>query len=306
MNAIECSNLTRSFGPVRAVQGLDLTVPAGSFFALLGPNGAGKTTLLKLLLNLVSPEAGSATVLGRDSRKLTAADFARIGYVADGQDLPDWMTVAELLNFCRPLYPTWDRALEARLLKSFNLPADRELRKLSRGMQMKAALVSSLAFRPELMVLDEPFSGLDPLVRDDFIQGLLELPGDDRPRTIIVSSHDIDEVELLADHVGYLAAGRLRIHEPADVLRGRFRTIEVVSQGPGAPALRNADPAWLEVSRPAERVIRFVHPAYSPEADASIGAFFPGCSVSTRMMSLREIFLVLARGEPDSGGKEAA
>jgi ABC-2 type transport system ATP-binding protein len=239
MNAIECEQLSRSFGPVPAVQGLDLAVPAGSIFALLGPNGAGKSTLLKLLLNLVTPERGRAVVLGRDSRRLCARDFERIGYVAEGQDLPDWMTVAQFIGFCRPLYPTWDSGLERRLLSSFELPLDRPLRKLSRGMQMKAALLSSLAYRPELMVLDEPFSGLDPLVRDDFIQGLLELPGDDRPRTIVVSSHDIDEVERLVDDVGYLSGGRLLVHETADGLRGRFRSVEVV--GPGAAGAPGGD-----------------------------------------------------------------
>jgi ABC-2 type transport system ATP-binding protein len=194
MNAIECENLSRSFGRVPAVQGLDLKIPEGSFFALLGPNGAGKSTLLKLLLNLLRPTSGRSRVLGRDSGSLGPADFRRIGYVADGQDLPDWMTVSQLLAFCRPLYPTWDDGLATRLRGQFDLPGDRPIKKLSRGMRMKAALLSSLSYRPELMVLDEPFGGLDPLVRDDFIQGLLEIPGDDRPRTFIVSSHDIDEV----------------------------------------------------------------------------------------------------------------
>ena len=210
-------------GRTEAVRGLSLAVPAGTFFALLGPNGAGKTTALKILLNLQRPDAGRAQVLGCDSTRLTAAHFQRIGYVSEGQDLPDWMTVAQLLAYCAPLYPTWDPALAARLLTLFDLPADRPIKKFSRGMRMKAALLSNLAFRPELMVLDEPFSGLDPLVRDEFISGLLELPADDRPRTFVVSSHDIDEVEKLCDDVGFMAAGRLLVHEPADALRARFR-----------------------------------------------------------------------------------
>jgi len=306
MNAIECSNLSRSFGRVPAVQGLDLSVPAGSFFALLGPNGAGKTTLLKMLLNLVRPDGGSARVLGRDSTRLSPRDFERIGYVAEGQDLPEWMTVAQLVAYCRPLYPTWDRALEERLLASFSLPGDRPLRRMSRGMRMKAALLSSLAYRPELMVLDEPFSGLDPLVRDDFIQGLLELPGDDRPRTIVVSSHDIDEVERLVDDIGFLSGGRLLVHETADALRARFRSVEVVGTGLAGRA-RADEPGWLEVSRPAESVLRFVHAAYDPRStDPALAASFPGCSVSVRGMTLREIFLVLARGERPRGEREAA
>jgi ABC-2 type transport system ATP-binding protein len=307
MNAIECENLSRSFGRVPAVQGLTLSVPTGSFFALLGPNGAGKTTLLKLLLNLLRPSGGSARVLGCDSTVLKASHFRRIGYVADGQELPEWMTVAQLLEYCRPLYPTWDEALAMRLLSSFALPSDRPLKKLSRGMRMKAALLSSLSFRPELMVLDEPFSGLDPLVRDDFIQGLLELPGDDRPRTIIVSSHDIDEVERLADDVGFLAGGRLLVHESADALRGRFRRIEIVGAGVAAHAPARSPQGWLETRRPSENVLQFAHCAYSPGAtESELAAAFPSASVSARAMPLREIFLVLARQQQAGAGKGAA
>jgi ABC-2 type transport system ATP-binding protein len=306
-NAIECENLSRSFGSVAAIQGLSLSVPTGSFFALLGPNGAGKTTLLKLLLNLLRPTGGSARVLGCESTRLKAWHFRSIGYVADGQELPDWMTVPQLLDYCRPLYPTWDVALAARLLSSFALPADRPLRKLSRGMRMKAALLSSLSFRPELMVLDEPFSGLDPLVRDDFIQGLLELPGDDRPRTIIVSSHDIDEVERLADDVGFLAGGRLLVREPADVLRGRFRRVEVVGGGLAGQVPAKAPGDWLEARRPAENVLQFAHCAFKDGGtQAELAAMFPSSSVSARTMSLREIFLVLARQQQAGAGKEAA
>jgi ABC-2 type transport system ATP-binding protein len=302
MNAIECHNLCRTFGRTQAVGGLTLAVPTGSFFALLGPNGAGKTTALKLILNLQRPDAGNAVVLGCESTRLTAAHFRRIGYVAEGQDLPEWMTVAQLLAYCRPLYPTWDDALATRLLDMFDLPADRAIKKLSRGMRMKAALLSNLAYRPELLVLDEPFSGLDPLVRDDFIQGLLELPGDDRPRTIIVSSHDIDEVERLADNVGFMAGGRLLIQEPADALRGRFRRIEVVGEGVAAPAA-----GFLEIRQPAANVVQFVHTAFAPGAtEPELAAQFPNASVTQRGMSLREIFLVLARQQRGVARKEAA
>jgi ABC-2 type transport system ATP-binding protein len=256
-----------------------------------------------MLLNLQKPDSGTATVLGRASTDLGAADFQRIGYVADGQDLPDWMTVAQLAAFCRPLYPTWDADLAARLMKSFDLPADRPIKKLSRGMRMKAALLSSLAFRPELMVMDEPFGGLDPLVRDDFIQGLLELPGDDRPHTFVVSSHDIDEVERLADDVGFLSGGRLLIHESADALRARFRRVEIV----GTALEGMGQDGWLEVQRPAGNVLRFVHSAFEgPESEGQLAARFPGASVACRSMSLREIFLVLARQQRSPATQEAA
>jgi ABC-2 type transport system ATP-binding protein len=306
MNAIECDHLVRTFGRTEAVRGLTLAVPAGSFFALLGPNGAGKTTALKLFLNLQRPDAGRAHVLGCESTQLTAAHFQRIGYVAEGQDLPDWMTVAQLLAYCRPLYPTWDDALAKRLVALFDLPPDRAIKKFSRGMRMKAALLSNLAFRPELMVLDEPFSGLDPLVRDDFIQGLLELPGDDRPRTFVVSSHDIDEVEKLADSVGFMAAGRLLTHESADALRARFRRVEVVGDGLATHAAA-PPPAWRDVRQPAPNVLQFFHTAFAVgTTERELAAQFPAANVALRALSLREIFLVLARHQRGEIKQEAA
>ena len=170
---------------------------------------------------------------------------------------------------------------------------------------MKAALLSNLSSRPELLVLDEPFGGLDPLVRDDFIQGLLELPGDDRPRTFIVSSHDIDEVERLADDVGFLTGGRLLVHEPADALRARFRTVEVV----GALALAIPSPVpkgWTEVKQPAPNVVQFVCASYEASSGAGdIQQLFPGSTVALNAMTLGEIFLVLARAHREAGGKGA-
>src|SRR3954462_14577290 len=213
MNIIETQNLTRRFGRMEAVQDLNLAVPTGSVFALLGPNGAGKTTTIKMLVNLLRPTSGEATVLGVDSRRLGERELAQLGYVSENQQLPLWMTVRQLLDYCRPFYPTWDAALEKTLLAQFELPTDRKLKQLSRGMLMKAALLSSLAYRPKLLVLDEPFSGLDPLVRDEFIRGVLEV-SDAGEWTVLVSSHDIEEVERLADHVGLLEDGRLRLSEP--------------------------------------------------------------------------------------------
>jgi ABC-2 type transport system ATP-binding protein len=307
MYAIECEKLCRSFGRTAAVRDLTLAVPAGAFFALLGPNGAGKTTALKLLLNLQRPDAGRARVLGTDSTRLTARDFRRIGYVAEGQDLPEWMTVAQLLAYCRPLYPTWDDSLCTRLISIFDLPLDRAIKKLSRGMRMKAALLSNLAFRPELMVLDEPFSGLDPLVRDDFIHGLLELPGDDRPRTFVISSHDIDEVERLTDDVGFMTGGRLLIHESADALRARFRRIEIVGPDVANGVAANSPAAWHEVRRPSANVVQLVHTAFvDGPARAELSAAFPAATLAVHPMNLREIFLTLARTQRTEGQKEAA
>jgi ABC-2 type transport system ATP-binding protein len=194
---ITISDLHKRFRKTEAVAGLSLEVPEGQVTAFLGPNGAGKSTTIKCLLNLHRPDSGSASVLGTDSRKLGPAQFKQIGYVSENMELPLWMTVKQFLDYCRPLYPNWDKAFEAQLLTQFDLPLATKLKDLSRGMRMKAALLSSLAYRPKLVVLDEPFSGLDPLVRDEFIRGLLELT-EQEGWTVFVSSHDIEEVQRLA------------------------------------------------------------------------------------------------------------
>jgi ABC-2 type transport system ATP-binding protein len=268
-------------------------VPAGSIYALLGANGAGKTTAIKVLMNLLPPSGGEARVFGVDSRHLGERERAQIGYVSENQKLPLWMSVRQLLDYCRPFYPTWDKALEAKLLAQFELPADRKLKHLSRGMLMKAALLSSLAYRPKLLVLDEPFSGLDPLARDDFVRGILEASalGD---WTVLVSSHDVEEVERLADHVALLEAGRLRFSETTESLLGRFRRIEATLSG---KSVRHDAPlaGWLELEQKGG-LVRFVDTQYQMEAtEHACRERFPGAAVTAHPMTLREIFITLAR-----------
>jgi ABC-2 type transport system ATP-binding protein len=301
MNIIETNGLTRRFGGMEAVHELNLSVPAGSVFALLGPNGAGKTTTLKVLMNLLPPTAGSARVLGVDSRKLGEKERAQIGYVSENQQMPLWMTVRQLLDYCRPFYPTWDRELEKNLLAQFELPVNRKLSALSRGMAMKAALLSSLAYRPKLLVLDEPFSGLDAVVRDEFIRGLLEVSaqGD---WTIVVSSHDIEEVERLADHVAIMTAGRLRLSEKTERLQQRFRRVEVT----GASDTALPAEGWLDFER-AGALTRFVETRY--DGDATERAWrerFGEATLTARPMTLREIFMVLIRAKRPAAAEATA
>ncbi len=298
MNLIETDRLTRRFWRTEAVHELTLVVPEGCVCALLGPNGAGKTTTLKMLMNLLQPTAGAARVLGVDSRRLGEAEFASIGYVSENQQQPLWMTVRELLDYCRPFYPQWDRDLEKSLLRRFDLPENRKLRHLSRGMLMKTVLVSSLAYRPRLLVLDEPFSGLDPLVRDEFVTGLLEA-ADLGNWTMLISSHDIDDVERLTDRVVMLEAGRLRLDEEADRLTARFRRFELQLAGPAPSA--PAPAAWLDYEATGQRV-RFVASDYDRgRTEALCAERFPGATVAATPMSLKEIFISLAR----QGRKEA-
>jgi ABC-2 type transport system ATP-binding protein len=290
--AIRTENLTKRFGKVAALHGLNLSVPENAIYALVGPNGAGKTTAIKVLMNILKPTLGHAEVMGKSSTELHGQQLASIGYVSENQELPDWMRVETFFGFLRPFYPTWDRGLEHELIKQFDLPLNRKLGKLSRGMRMKAALLSALAFHPKLIVLDEPFTGLDPLVRDELIRGLLERAEES---TIFISSHDLAEIETFASHVGYLEDGQLRISEELTALSDRFREIELTFASP--PSVPDQVPdEWMQLSSSA-MVLRFVDSRFDGQkTDAQIRNLFGDVRNATfSPMSLRSIFLSMAR-----------
>jgi ABC-2 type transport system ATP-binding protein len=294
MNILRTIDLTKRFRGTVAVDGLNLSVTEGSVFALIGANGAGKTTAIKVLMNIHQPTSGSAEALGTDSRKLSPREFQQIGYVSENQEMPEWMTVGYFLAYLKPFYPTWDDARAEELLRQFELPRDRKLKHLSRGMKMKAALASSLAYRPKLIVLDEPFTGLDPLVRDEFIEGLLESASE---ATILISSHDLAEIESFASHVGYLDRGKLQFSEEMTALSARFREIEVTLDA--APVLPANWPAtWLRRETSAA-VVRFVESQFDEARTmAEVRKMFGeprGVAISP--MPLRSIFVTLAKAE---------
>src|SRR6185312_3622328 len=220
------------------------------------------------------------------------ASFAEIGYVSENQLMPERMLLRDFVDYLRPFYPCWDRQLEHSLMKQFNLPLDRRIRHLSRGMRMKAALASSLAYHPRLIVLDEPFSGLDPLVRDELNAALLERAPE---ATIFISSHDLAEIESFASHIGYLDGGRLRFSEDINNLSGRFREVELTfDQPPTIPA--NLPASWMQLNA-AGAVVRFVESQFNDERTTAeirnaLGDFKES---SFNPMSLRAIFLAMAR-----------
>jgi ABC-2 type transport system ATP-binding protein len=284
----------KRFRSVRVLDGLNLTVSEGSVFGLAGPNGAGKTTTIKILMNILRPNSGHATVLGVDSRALGPETLANIGYVSENQELPEWMTLQYLLAYLKPFYPTWDDRRAAQLIRQFDLPLDRQLRHLSRGMRMKAALAASLAYRPPLLIMDEPFSGLDPLVREELIEGLLESAGE---TTILISSHDLAEIESFASHIGYLDRGRLQLSEEMTSLTARFREVEVMVDSPPLVPLDRPWPAhWLRPET-SPALVRFVETHFDAErTSAEIRKLFGDVrNISATPMPLRAIFITLAR-----------
>jgi len=292
---IETERLTRRYGRTEAVHDLTLAVPEGSIFAFVGPNGAGKTTTIKTLMNILEPSSGRASMLGVDSRKLGPEQLRQVGYVSENQELPLWMTLSQLTAYLAPLYPTWDAAFAEQLRRQLDLPPDRRLRDFSRGMRMKAALLSSLAYRPRLLVLDEPFAGLDALIRYEVITGILEL-SEQASWSVFISSHDIHEVERLADWIGIINEGRLHLAEPVPSLLGRFRQVEVAfPEGAAPPAALPAD--WLNIEA-AGHLLRFVTAGANGTGDdeARIRAAVPGAgTVTLTPMTLEAVFVTLAR-----------
>jgi len=293
--AIQTFGLTKRFRRTTVLDGFDLEIPEGSIYALTGRNGAGKTTAIKILMNILAPSGGRCDILGADSRRLGPEELAQIGYVSENQEMPDWMTVGFYLEFLRPFYPRWDTALEDELVGQFQLPRNRKLAHLSRGMKMKAALASSLAYRPRLIILDEPFTGLDALVRDELIEGLLARAEN---TTILISSHDLAEIESFASHVGYLEGGRLQFSDSLESLSAHFREVAVTLETP--PVMPDAWPAHWLGREVAGNMLRFTDSQYDAElTPAEIRHLFPHAqNIEANGMTLRSIFLALAK----SGG----
>jgi ABC-2 type transport system ATP-binding protein len=296
---LRTDRLSKVFRRVDALRDLTLEVPEGSVFALVGPNGAGKTTAIKTLLNIHQPTSGRAEVLGVDSRSLGADQLARLGYVSENQQIPGWMTVGYFLSYCREFYPQWRDEDAAELVRLFELPLGRKLRHLSRGMRVKAALASSLAYRPKLIVLDEPFGGLDVLVREQLIESILERTPE---ATVFLSSHDLTEIESFASHVAYLNEGRLLFAEEMAALSGRFREIEV-TLGEPTELPRDLPATWLNPEQSGV-VVGFTDSRFESQRNrAEIQRIFPGVrAVTERVMPLRAIMLAVSKSAQAAKG----
>jgi ABC-2 type transport system ATP-binding protein len=210
---ISVSDLTRRFGARAVLSSINLVIPRGGVYGLVGANGAGKTTLIRHLLGLLRAEKGSVRVFGIDPVADPVGVLSRIGYLSEENDLPDWMRVDELMRYSRAFRPGWDDAYAGELRTMFALDPAAKIKTLSKGQKARAGLVVALAHRPELLVLDEPSSGLDPIVRRDILGAVLRTIADEG-RTVLFSSHLLEEVEQVADHVTMIRQGKVVVSAP--------------------------------------------------------------------------------------------
>jgi ABC-2 type transport system ATP-binding protein len=283
---VRVESLTRRFGAKVALDNVSLTVPRGAVFGLVGANGAGKTTLIKHILGLLRAAAGSVRVFDRDPVADPVGVLGRVGYLSEDPDLPGWMRVGELLRYTRAFYPGWDDAYAERLRRDFGLDPAARIKHLSKGQKARAGLLVALAYRPELLVLDEPSSGLDPIVRRDIMEAIIRAIAEEG-RTVLFSSHLLNEVERVADRVAMIHQGRLVFDSALDDVKETHRCLtlrfgEALRRPPALAGVLAWDGAGCEWTALCNG-----RPGELRDAAAAAGA----CVVEERVPSLDEIFV---------------
>ena len=286
---IETHQLCKSFKGQPALRGLDLQVPTGSIFGFLGRNGAGKTTTIKTLMGLLRADTGGAHVFGMP---VTDADSAagvrrRIGFVTEDKELYPYMTVEQIIRFARPFFPKWRRDLEQRYLEMFELPKTRKIPDLSKGMRSKLMLLLAICRGAELLILDEPTDGLDPAATEDVLRELVSITGSSGI-TIFFSSHQLAEVELIADHVGIVDHGKMVVTGCLDDMKASYQRIHVVLENGAKLPVR-----WPEGAESVRQEGRVLSMLCSHNADAIVeeARSIPGATVERFPVTLKEIFL---------------
>jgi ABC-2 type transport system ATP-binding protein len=291
--AVAIANLSRRFGPKSALGDVSLYVPRGCVFGLVGENGAGKTTLIKHILGLLRAETGTVRVFDRDPVAEPVEVLGRIGYLSEQPDLPGWMRVEELLRYTKAFYPKWDTAYAEAMLVQFGLNPAQRLSTLSKGQAAKAGLLAAQAHRPELLLLDEPSSGLDPLVRRDILEAVIRTVAEEG-RTVFFSSHLLEEIERVSDHLAMLHQGKLVLCGSLDEIKARHRRYTLHFENaqphapviPGALGVRGAGKEWSVMCNGGKGEL--------PALAARLGARI----VEEHAPTLNEIFVARAGASP--------
>ena len=286
---VDVTDLSRSFGRKSALEGVSFRATAGQIYGLVGANGAGKTTLLKHLLGLLRAATGSVRVFGLDPVRDPVGVLRRVGYLSEERELPEWMRIDELMRYTQAYHPAWDESYARELLETFALDPSKRIKDLSKGMRAQAGLIVAVAHRPELLILDEPSSGLDAVVRRDILDAIVRTVADDG-RTVIFSSHLLDEVERMSDHVTLMHHGRVTLSGALDEVRQGYRRsrVQFSTHFDQLPVLETA--LAIEGGGRTWSVVHSGSPERFEHAVLSLG----GEVVESRDATLEEIFLARA------------
>jgi ABC-2 type transport system ATP-binding protein len=289
-NAIEIQRLTKHYGRRRVVDAVNLNIPTGCVYGLLGRNGAGKSTLIKMLLGMVHPDAGRASLLGEDIRTLRPETRARIAYLAEGHPLYRWMTVAEAVRFASRFYTSWHEGFLERILDHFRLSRNQKIGRLSNGQRAQVSLALALAPDPELLILDDPTLGLDTVVRREFLESMIHLI-QRSGRTILFSSHILGDVERVADRVGILVDGVVRVDCPTDYFKSSLRkaVLEFTGSVPDCPPITG-----LVNQRQIGGKLELTIVGYGDEQAAAIESL-GAASIDVLEMNLEDAFVAYTR-----------
>lgn len=289
-SAIATANLTKTYGDVHAVRQVNLSVPRGAIYGFLGRNGAGKTTTIKMILGLAKPTSGSTRVLGMDARKERVAILQRTAFVSEKKTLYPSLTAAELVRFSRGFYPTWSDAAMQRCAQRLEIPMKQKLEELSNGNQTKVSLMLALSQGADLLILDEPTTALDPVNAEEFLRMLAE-DALDRGSTVFFSSHQLEELERIAEHVGVMDHGKLLLQARLDDIKSDFRLI--TASGSGLPVEKS--PQVLSVEVDGDSCRYFVT---TDAEDFAAELRRNGATIAQSVpLNLRETFLQLVRKE---------
>lgn len=283
---VEVAGLNRRFERNTALDGVDFRAKEGLVYGLVGANGAGKTTLIRHLLGLLRAKKGTVRVFGLDPARHPVEVLRRIGYLSEERELPEWMRIDELMRYTQAYYPNWDSGYAQELLATFGLDTRKRIRELSKGMRAQVGLVAAVAHRPQLLILDEPSTGLDAAVRQDILDAIVRTVADEG-RTVIFSSHLLDEVERMSDHVTMIHAGRVVLDGPLESVReahwrSQLRFVNRLDRPPafeGALAIEGDGRSWS-----------IIHSGSSERLEAAL-ALQQGEIVQSRAATLEEIFV---------------
>jgi len=286
---IQAESLVKKFPDgALAVSGLELSVPRGAVYGLMGRNGAGKTTTIRMLLGLLQPTAGKARVLGQDMLTATPEHRACVAYVSQEQQLHSRMTASEILRYVSYFYPKWDGKKADALCKTFNINAAKPIGSLSTGQRRQVSIVAALAADAEVVFLDEPAAGLDPIARRDLINALVDIISAEEGKTILFSTHIVSDLERIADYVGFIDRGRLIHSSSLEELQETFRKVQIIFEEP--PPEKIDLPGAINIQREGNVVTAAMRIGSDGELEDLRRRFIPS-RVTAFSLGLEDIFI---------------